>query len=177
MDTLHYPLVKMEEDYALSPCYNNSWDWKRNVENYSVSQTPSPQSLSPAVSFESPYSSGSQSQGMEEMPCSSEMGPYSLLHYPTHCQHQEESNGNPIQRKHGLKVSMTTQRRRKASEREKMRMRAIAEALHTLRKNLPPIYSQGRQPLTKIQTLKCTINYISELSNLLQCSPRHDIGQ
>lgn len=65
------------------------------------------------------------------------------------------------------KVRMSAQRRRKASEREKLRMRALAEALHTLRNYLPPIYSQRGQPLTKIQTLKYTIKYISELTDLL----------
>lgn len=67
----------------------------------------------------------------------------------------------------GSKVRMSIQRRRKASEREKLRMRTLAEALHTLRNYLPPIYSQRGQPLTKIQTLKYTIKYISELTDLL----------
>ncbi|KFW87075.1 Mesogenin-1, partial [Manacus vitellinus] len=62
---------------------------------------------------------------------------------------------------------MSAQRRRKASEREKLRMRTLADALHTLRNYLPPIYSQRGQPLTKIQTLKYTIKYISELTELL----------
>ncbi|NXR26960.1 MSGN1 protein, partial [Cinclus mexicanus] len=67
----------------------------------------------------------------------------------------------------GTKVRMSAQRRRKASEREKLRMRTLADALHTLRNYLPPIYSQRGQPLTKIQTLKYTIKYISELTELL----------
>ncbi|NP_001083813.1 mesogenin-1 [Xenopus laevis] len=172
METLHHPLVKMEEDYALSSdsepnstCMANTWDWKSHNESYSLSQTPSPQSVSPAASYESTYSSSPHTgQGLEEMPFS-----YSLLQYPTLC---HGDNGALTKKDHGHKTSMTTHRRRKASEREKLRMRAIAEALHTLRNNLPPMYSQGRQPLTKIQTLKCTINYISELTNLLQCSKR-----
>ncbi|XP_071333662.1 mesogenin-1 [Trachinotus anak] len=65
------------------------------------------------------------------------------------------------------KPKMSTKRRMKASEREKMRMRSLAEALHQLRDYLPPDYSKRGQPLTKIQTLKYTIEYINKLSEIL----------
>lgn len=65
------------------------------------------------------------------------------------------------------KSKMSTKRRMKASEREKMRMRSLAEALHQLRDYLPPDYSKRGQPLTKIQTLKYTIEYINQLSETL----------
>uniref|UniRef100_H3BY12 Mesogenin-1 n=1 Tax=Tetraodon nigroviridis TaxID=99883 RepID=H3BY12_TETNG len=65
------------------------------------------------------------------------------------------------------KAKMSTKRRMKASEREKMRMRSLAEALHQLRDYLPPDYSKKGQPLTKIQTLKYTIEYINALSDIL----------
>ncbi|XP_040017356.1 mesogenin-1 [Gasterosteus aculeatus] len=65
------------------------------------------------------------------------------------------------------KPKMSTKRRMKASEREKMRMRSLAEALHHLRDYLPPDYSRRGQPLTKIQTLKYTIEYINKLSDIL----------
>ncbi|XP_065328090.1 mesogenin-1, partial [Pelmatolapia mariae] len=65
------------------------------------------------------------------------------------------------------KPKMSTKRRMKASEREKMRMRSLAEALHQLRDYLPPDYSKRGQPLTKIQTLKYTIEYINKLADLL----------
>lgn len=65
------------------------------------------------------------------------------------------------------KPKMSTKRRMKASEREKMRMRSLAEALHHLRDYLPPDYSKRGQPLTKIQTLKYTIEYINKLSDTL----------
>lgn len=174
---MHQPIIKMEEDYALgsdsdpeSGYLPTSWDWKQNAGNYSLSQTPSPQSLSPSASYESPFSGCSHPPSLEGIPYSEDMGTYRLLQYPTDCQHDMEDGkvGNDNKRgQHHPKVSMNFQRRRKASEREKMRMRAIAEALHTLRRNLPTVYSQGRQPLTKIQTLKCTISYIEELTNLL----------
>ncbi|XP_063775304.1 mesogenin-1 [Pseudophryne corroboree] len=174
MDTVYQPIIKMEENYVLcsdpeSTYLSASWDWKQNTENYSLSQTPSPQSLSPAASYESPFSGCSHPSSLEEMPYGEDMVAYRLLQYPTDFQHEmESSKGGPSKRvQHSLKAVMNSQRRRKASEREKMRMRAIAEALHTLRTNLPPVYSQGRQPLTKIQTLKCTISYIEELTTLL----------
>ncbi|XP_015225255.1 PREDICTED: mesogenin-1 [Cyprinodon variegatus] len=65
------------------------------------------------------------------------------------------------------KAKMSEKRRMKASEREKMRMRSLAEALHQLRDYLPPDYSKRGQPLTKIQTLKYTIEYINKLSDIL----------
>ncbi|XP_054617805.1 mesogenin-1 [Dunckerocampus dactyliophorus] len=65
------------------------------------------------------------------------------------------------------KSKMSTKRRMKASEREKMRMRSLAEALHQLRYYLPPDYTKRGQPLTKIQTLKYTIEYINKLSDIL----------
>ncbi|XP_077367531.1 mesogenin-1 [Festucalex cinctus] len=65
------------------------------------------------------------------------------------------------------KAKMSTKRRVKASEREKMRMRSLAEALHQLRDYLPPDYTKRGQPLTKIQTLKYTIEYINKLSDIL----------
>ncbi|XP_022044375.2 mesogenin-1 [Acanthochromis polyacanthus] len=65
------------------------------------------------------------------------------------------------------KTKMSTKRRMKASEREKMRMRSLAKALHQLRDYLPPDYSKTGQPLTKIQTLKYTIEYINKLSDIL----------
>uniref|UniRef100_A0A3B4V8X2 Mesogenin-1 n=4 Tax=Seriola TaxID=8160 RepID=A0A3B4V8X2_SERDU len=72
----------------------------------------------------------------------------------------------PAAQRHG-KPKMSTKRRMKASEREKMRMRSLAEALHQLRDYLPPDYSKRGQPLTKIQTLKYTIEYINKLSDIL----------
>ncbi|KAG9328529.1 hypothetical protein JZ751_009148 [Albula glossodonta] len=88
--------------------------------------------------------------------CSSPETPTSVRQTSTSCSAQKPS-----------KPKMSTKRRMKASEREKMRMRSLADALHQLRDYLPPDYSQRGQPLTKIQTLKYTIQYINELSDLL----------
>ncbi|XP_077567564.1 mesogenin-1 [Stigmatopora nigra] len=65
------------------------------------------------------------------------------------------------------RIRMSTKRRVKASEREKLRMRSLAEALHQLRDYLPPDYIKRGQPMTKIQTLKCAIEYINKLSEIL----------
>lgn len=60
--------------------------------------------------------------------------------------------------------------RESASVREKMRMRNLSKALHNLRKYLPPSVVPPGRNLTKIETLRLTINYISYLSTLLGCN-------
>ncbi|CAH2246036.1 mesogenin-1 [Pelobates cultripes] len=174
METLHQAMIKIEEDYAVcsdsdpdSAYMSSSWDWKNNGENNSLSPTPSPHSLSPVASFESPYSACSHPSTLEEMAFVDDVLAYRLLPNSSHCQYDMAKGRGHPRRERGFESTVTAQRRRKASEREKMRMRAIADALHNLRSNLPPIYSQGRQPLTKIQTLRCTISYIEELTNIL----------
>uniref|UniRef100_A0A8C5M763 BHLH domain-containing protein n=1 Tax=Leptobrachium leishanense TaxID=445787 RepID=A0A8C5M763_9ANUR len=57
--------------------------------------------------------------------------------------------------------------RQSASEREKMRMRDLSKALHNLRRYLPPSFVPPGRNLTKIETLRMTIHYISYLSQLL----------
>ncbi|XP_067097863.1 mesogenin-1 [Osmerus mordax] len=124
----------------------STWDWKAQEREFGSSQD-SLQSTSPESSFDSMCSSPDtfsydKSGGS-----------------PTLCTSQKLT-----------KPKMSTKRRMKASEREKMRMRSLAEALHQLRDYLPPDYSKRGQPLTKIQTLKFTIEYIKELSNILNCA-------
>ncbi|XP_074863323.1 mesoderm posterior protein 1-like [Carettochelys insculpta] len=60
--------------------------------------------------------------------------------------------------------------RQSASEREKLRMRNLAKALHTLRCYLPPSVAPASQSLTKIETLRLATRYISHLSQLLGLS-------
>ncbi|XP_041859399.1 mesoderm posterior aa [Melanotaenia boesemani] len=55
-------------------------------------------------------------------------------------------------------------KRQTASEREKLRMRDLTKALHQLRTYLPPSVAPAGQTLTKIETLRLTIRYISYLS-------------
>lgn len=145
----------------------SSWNWKNTGTTLELNQSSSPQSMSSSPSFES-YSS-SPCPVVVDMPCANINGrsdnliQYALVEFPPlYLPSPGQAKGHK-----GSKVRMSVQRRRKASEREKLRMRTLAEALHTLRNYLPPIYSQRAQPLTKIQTLKYTIKYISELTDLL----------
>ncbi|XP_059680131.1 mesoderm posterior protein 2-like [Gavia stellata] len=60
--------------------------------------------------------------------------------------------------------------RQSASEREKLRMRRLAQALLRLRHYLPPALAPAGQSLTKIETLRLAIRYIAHLSALLGLS-------
>ncbi|XP_063078331.1 mesogenin-1 [Engraulis encrasicolus] len=135
------------------------WDW-RNDEAFAHEQgTVHSASSSPNSSLDSMCSS-------PEMPGNTNAcQPYASLPYSL----AEHSPTRRTSHK-GSKSKMSTKRRIKASEREKMRMRSLAEALHHLRDFLPPDYNRRGQPLTKIQTLKYTIEYIKELSDILNHS-------
>lgn len=61
-------------------------------------------------------------------------------------------------------------KRQTASEREKLRMRDLTRALNHLRTYLPPSVAPPGQTLTKIETLRFTIRYISYLSEQLGLS-------
>ncbi|XP_029112195.1 uncharacterized protein LOC114911893 [Scleropages formosus] len=63
-----------------------------------------------------------------------------------------------------------SKRRQSASEKEKLRMRDLTKALHHLRTYLPPSVAPVGQTLTKIETLRLTIRYISHLSEQLGLS-------
>ncbi|XP_047219953.1 mesoderm posterior aa [Girardinichthys multiradiatus] len=63
-----------------------------------------------------------------------------------------------------------SKKRQTASEREKLRMRDLTKALHQLRTYLPPSVVPAGQALTKIETLRLTIQYISYLSEQLGLS-------
>uniref|UniRef100_A0A3Q2QKP3 Mesoderm posterior aa n=1 Tax=Fundulus heteroclitus TaxID=8078 RepID=A0A3Q2QKP3_FUNHE len=60
-----------------------------------------------------------------------------------------------------------SKKRETASEREKLRMRDLTKALHLLRTYLPPSMAPAGQALTKIETLRLTIRYISYLSDFI----------
>ncbi|XP_001368202.2 mesogenin-1 [Monodelphis domestica] len=189
MDKMQETLLGFEEGLACpSPAFLSSWDWKDTPlplppsgprpppgpgpGPFELGRAGSPQSLSPTPSFASSSSpahpgvtcghggaGGGGGGGL--VACGMLAFSSAYLQSP-----------GPSKAPRGAKVRMSAQRRRKASEREKLRMRALADALHTLRNYLPPVYSQRGQPLTKIQTLKYTIKYIGELTDLLNGSPR-----
>ncbi|XP_036406198.1 mesogenin-1 [Megalops cyprinoides] len=154
MDNLSGDIIHLEGDFdmVVSKILSN-WDCWTHKKPFEDGQD-SPQCASPESSLDSMCSS-------PETPTSSS-GCNTFLNFP--CPQQKHSSTSP---KKPPKPKMSTKRRMKASEREKMRMRSLADALHQLRDYLPPDYSQRGQPLTKIQTLKYTIQYINELSDLL----------
>ncbi|XP_037668686.1 mesogenin-1 [Choloepus didactylus] len=179
MDNLHEIVLSPEDGLgpSASPALLSPWDWKDGSGPLELSRASPPQSLSPAPSLGSCSSSpclalaegpgGTSSRGSHGRGGHGAGGlvevDYKLLAFqPAYLQ----GAGVPKAQR-GPKVRMSVQRRRKASEREKLRMRTLADALHTLRNYLPPVYSQRGQPLTKIQTLKYTIKYIGELTELL----------
>ncbi|XP_030051002.1 mesogenin-1 [Microcaecilia unicolor] len=164
MAKLHPAVTEYVLDSAPEPdALFSTWKWKYNPETCVLNLVSSPQSLSPLSDASLESSSSPPCSAAVEMPCSNLMG-YSFVDFP--CS-RLQSSGHEKMHQRSPKRRMTVQRRRKASEREKLRMRNLAEALLTLRNFLPPIYSQGGRPLTKIQTLKCTIRYIRELSDLV----------
>ncbi|XP_030048163.1 LOW QUALITY PROTEIN: uncharacterized protein LOC115462289 [Microcaecilia unicolor] len=75
-----------------------------------------------------------------------------------------------IQQSRRGRSRMACSQRQSASEREKLRMRDLSKALHNLRNYLPPSLVPAGQNLTKIETLRLTIRYISHLSDLLGLS-------
>uniref|UniRef100_A0A673WMZ5 Mesoderm posterior aa n=1 Tax=Salmo trutta TaxID=8032 RepID=A0A673WMZ5_SALTR len=83
----------------------------------------------------------------------------------------------PAQEKRRSRSKFPGKKRESASEREKLRMRDLTKALHHLRTYLPPSVAPPEQTLTKIETLRFTISYISHLSAQLGLSQIRDIGQ
>ncbi|KAM3924277.1 mesoderm posterior protein 1 [Leptodactylus fuscus] len=78
--------------------------------------------------------------------------------------HQAEQSSVTSKR---TRCKMIGPQRQNASEREKLRMRNLSKALHNLRRYLPPSVVPAGRNLTKIETLRLTISYISHLSQLL----------
>ncbi|XP_061591345.1 mesoderm posterior protein 1-like [Cololabis saira] len=74
-------------------------------------------------------------------------------------------------RRAGRAQRIRSKQRESASEKEKLRMRDLTKALHHLRSYLPPSVAPAGQTLTKIETLRLTIRYISHLSAQLGLGP------
>ncbi|XP_004450840.2 mesogenin-1 [Dasypus novemcinctus] len=175
MDELRGPFLGLAQASGApdGPALLAPWDWRRRPGPPEPGRASPPPSLSPAPSLGSSASSPCPALavghggtgGGPGGPGPVDLG--TLAFQPTYL----GGPGGPKAPK-GAKVRMSVQRRRKASEREKLRMRTLADALHTLRDYLPPVYSQRGQPLTKIQTLKYTIKYIGDLTELLDRAKR-----
>lgn len=82
---------------------------------------------------------------------------------------QEEKKNSTVGKRTGRPRSkFPGLKRQSASEREKLRMRDLTKALHHLRTYLPPSVAPAGQTLTKIETLRLTMRYISYLSAQLE---------
>ncbi|XP_020374338.2 mesogenin-1 [Rhincodon typus] len=164
MDTLLKTLLEMDDNFGLiNMGMDSDVSWRAEVDNLEPRRVPSPHGFSPASPSESFYSPVPHLSKGTSSPPRNELF---LQSFPQTCTIEE--NCTSFRRSQGLtNKKMSGKRRMKASEREKLRMRRLASALHTLRSFLPPVYSQRGQTLTKIQTLHCAIRYISELSTLL----------
>ncbi|XP_056307365.1 mesoderm posterior ab [Danio aesculapii] len=116
-------------------------------------------SLSPSSSIDSgcfspPWGAGRQLEGLENASVDCLQAKKLKLALPVDSKRRSRSK-NP-----GMK-------RQSASEREKLRMRDLTKALHHLRAFLPPSVAPAGQTLTKIETLRLAISYISHLSDQL----------
>ncbi|KAF4085669.1 hypothetical protein AMELA_G00097500 [Ameiurus melas] len=78
---------------------------------------------------------------------------------------ESSSEGRPKPKR--TRCKNPSKQRRNASEKEKLRMRDLTKALHYLRTFLPPFVAPAGQTLTKIETLRLAIRYISYLSSQL----------
>lgn len=78
-----------------------------------------------------------------------------------------ESSSVGRQKPRRTRCKNPSKQRRNASEKEKLRMRDLTKALHYLRTFLPPFVAPAGQTLTKIETLRLAIRYISYLSSQL----------
>ncbi|KAK2913417.1 hypothetical protein Q8A67_001816 [Cirrhinus molitorella] len=83
---------------------------------------------------------------------------------------QEKNKVQPPKRTGRPRSKFPGVKRETASEREKLRMRDLTKALHHLRTYLPASVAPVGKTLTKIETLRLTIQYISCLSAQLKLS-------
>ncbi|CAI9541164.1 unnamed protein product [Staurois parvus] len=147
--------LQFQENRLISECTPLQQCGYSDSEGYS--------SLSPASSIDSfSFSPPYQSCAFSEDPCSSFQKGLSL---PENLQTKEKQL--PTKKSHRLRNRTLSTQRQSASEREKMRMRNLSTALQHLRRYLPPAVAPVGKSLTKIETLRLTIRYISHLSDVL----------
>nr|AAF72811.1 Mesp-related bHLH transcription factor mesp-a [Danio rerio] len=130
---------------------------------------PDSQNQSFAVSDAGYYSAtGSLSPTSSIDSCSFSPPAYSLLPqiFPKSIQ---KTDVQPPKRTGRPKSKFPGVKRQTASEREKLRMRDLTKALHHLRTFLPASVAPVGKTLTKIETLRLAIKYISCLSDQLGC--------
>lgn len=127
-------------------------------ELYSIS---SPETVSPAPSM--------------DLNCSPSYQPkLNKLHKATsRLTKMPSSPSGLVRRTRRSRLKNPSEQRQNASEKEKLRMRDLTKALHHLRTYLPPSVAPVGQTLTKIETLRLTIRYISYLSAQLGLSEEY----
>lgn len=149
MDTSSVPLLN----------YGLQYQWCSDSDLSSMS---SPETLSPVPSMDS-----SLSPSYQQLPQSTPKAA------KTSCSQTLKSSPCSLSgrgRKTGRATRIRSKQRESASEKEKLRMRDLTKALHHLRSYLPPSVAPAGQTLTKIETLRLTIRYISYLSAQLGLS-------
>lgn len=134
--------------------YNLQYQWYSDSDLSSLS---SPETLSPVHSMDS-----SLSPSYQQLPPSTNKAPKTVR--------SQVLKTSPRSRKTGRANRIRSKQRESASEKEKLRMRDLTKALHHLRSYLPPSVAPAGQTLTKIETLRLTIRYISYLSAQLGLS-------
>lgn len=149
MDTSSVPLL----DYSLQ------YQWFSDSDLSSVTSS---ETVSPVPSMDSSLSPSYQ-QLPQSTPKTAKTG-YSQTIRSSACSLSGRG------RKTGRATRIRSKQRESASEKEKMRMRDLTKALHHLRSYLPPSVAPTGQTLTKIETLRLTIRYISYLSAQLGLS-------
>ncbi|KAM6942736.1 uncharacterized protein FYW49_016920 [Xenentodon cancila] len=148
MDTSSAPLL----DYSL-------YQWCSDSDLSSLS---SPETLSPVHSMDSSLSPSYQQPPQSTPRAVKTVCPQSLRSSP----YSLSGRG----RRTGRATRIRSKQRESASEKEKLRMRDLTKAMHHLRSYLPPSVAPAGQTLTKIETLRLTIRYISYLSAQLGLS-------
>lgn len=149
MDTSSVPLLN----------YGLQYQWCSDSDLSSIS---SPETLSPVPSMDS-----SLSPSYQQLPQSTPKAA------KTSCSQTLKSSPCSLSgrgRKTARATRIRSKQRESASEKEKLRMRDLTKALHHLRSYLPPSVAPAGQTLTKIETLRLTIRYISYLSAQLGLS-------
>ncbi|KAL6112773.1 mesp1 [Pungitius sinensis] len=140
--------------------YSLQYQWLSDSDLSSISSS---ETLSPGLSMDSSLSPSSYQQLHQSTPKGAQTG-YSHTLKCSPCSRSGRG------RKSGRGSRMRSKQRESASEKEKLRMRDLTKALHHLRSYLPPSVAPAGQTLTKIDTLRLTISYISYLSAQLGLS-------
>ncbi|KAM9408323.1 uncharacterized protein KZ484_026451 [Pholidichthys leucotaenia] len=140
--------------------YDHQYQWCSDSDLSSIS---SPETLSPIHSMDSSISPSSYQQPSQSTQKAAEARISQNL--------RSSPRSVPGRgRKTGRANRIRSKQRESASEKEKLRMRDLTKALHHLRSYLPPSVAPAGQTLTKIETLRLTIRYISYLSAQLGLS-------